>query len=331
MTANAGREIHVWLDRPIHHEALDRLRDAVEVVGPFRKASADPRAELAGADGLIVSSIPRIDGAFMDAAGPQLRVVARPGVGIDNIDVGAATARGVAVVHTPDGPTESTAEHAIALLLALAKRVREADANLRTRGWDSRQPLIGTEVAGKVLGLVGLGRIGGRVAQIARALNMRVLVYDPYIGEGRAVMLSVKLVEPLDNLLATADFVSLHTPLTRETQGLIGAEALARMKSTAYLINCARGPIVDEVALFEALRSGTIAGAGLDVFDQEPTGPTNPLFELPNVIVTPHIASYTHEGLRRMGIGAVEQVLQVLQGKRPRNLVNPEVWETGNS
>lgn len=317
----------VWLDSPIHEDALARLREAVEVVGPFRDATADPRADLAGAHGLIVSSMPEINGEFMDAAGPQLRVVARPGIGIDNIDVGAATARRVAVVHTPDAPTEPTAEHAVALLLALAKRVREVDAGLRTRGWDSRGPLVGTEVAGKTLGLVGLGRIGGRVAQIAQALGMHVLVYDPYISEGRAVTLGVRLVESFEDLLAAADFVSLHTPLTPKTRGLIDAKALAQMRPTAYLINCARGPVVDEAALFQALHDGVIAGAGLDVFTQEPADAHNPLFGLPNVIVTPHVASYTHAGLRRMGMGAVEQVLQVLQGERPRHLVNPKALE----
>lgn len=316
----------VWLDRPIHEDALARLHQFVEVVGPFRDPSVDPRSELAGAHGLVVSSIPQIDGDFMDAAGPQLCVVARPGIGIDNIDVAAATARGVAVVHTPDAPTESTAEHAIALLLALAKRVREADAGLRGRGWHSRQPLIGVEVAGKILGLVGLGRIGGRVAQVARALNMRVLVYDPYVSGGRAATLGVELVESLADLLAKADFVSLHAPLTPETHALIDAEALAQMKPSAYLINCARGPVVDEAALVQALSSGAIAGAGLDVFAQEPTD-ANPLFDLPNVVVTPHIAAYTEDGVRRMGMGAVAQVLQVLEGRRPLNLVNPEIWE----
>lgn len=316
----------IWLDSPIHEDALTRLHDTVETVGPFRDPTADPRAELAGAHGLVVSSIPKIDGDFMDAAGPQLRVVARPGIGIDNIDVGAATARGIAVVHTPDGPTESTAEHAIALLLALAKRVREADAGLRTRGWNSRQPLVGTEVAGKILGLVGLGRIGGRVAQIARALNMHVLVHDPYVSDGRVAALGVELVGTLDDVLTTADFISLHVPLTPETHGLIDAQALAQMKRSAYLINCARGPVVDESALIDALQNGTIAGAGLDVFAQEPTDTENPLFDLPNVVVTPHIAAYTDDGVRRMSVGAVEQVLQVLQGRRPLNLVNPDVW-----
>lgn len=316
----------VWLNQPLHQDVLTWLSERAELVGPLQEGAADPLQELAGVDAVIVGSGPQVDGAFMDTAGPQLRVVARPGIGLDNVDIEAATARGVAVVHVPDGPTESTAEHAIALLMALAKRLREADVNLRAHGWESRTPFIGTEVAGKTLGLVGLGRIGSRVAQIARALNMRVVVYDPYVGEGRAVTLGVELVDSLDEVLTAADFVSLHTPLTPETRGLIDAQALARMKPSAYLINCSRGPVVDEVALIEALCNGTIAGAGLDVFVQEPTPPDNPLFELPNVIVTAHIAAYTRESLRRLSVGAAEQVMQVLEGERPPHLVNPEVW-----
>ncbi len=310
----------IWMERRLHPEALARLEEVAEVI-----ASTD-LADLPGAAAAIVSSIPAVNAAFMDQAGPSLKVIARPGIGVDNIDIPAATQRGILVVNTPDAPTESTAEHAVALLLALSKRVVMGDMTLR--GTDlPRARLLGTEARGRVLGVVGFGRIGRRVAEIcALGLKMRVIAYDPYVDRTQAAALGVEMVDDLDTLLAQADFVTLHCALTPETRHLIGERELRRMKPGAYLINVSRGPVVDEAALVRVLEEGHLAGAALDVFDPEPPLPDNPLFRMVNVVVTPHIGSYTDLGTLAMSEGAAEQVLQVLRGERPTFLLNPEAW-----
>ncbi|HIC90258.1 MAG TPA: hydroxyacid dehydrogenase [Anaerolineae bacterium] len=325
------KQWRVWLDRPIHPDAFARLQEEAVVVGPFAlPPQADHRdiSELPGAHGMIISSRIRVDDALLTHAGPALRVVARPGIGVDNIDLAAATAHRVAVVNTPDAPTESTAEHTVALILGLAKRVCEVDRQLRSGTFQGIPSMAGTELAGKTLGLIGLGRIGRRVAEICQVLHMHVLAYDPYVASSQAAALGVTLVDNLNTLLETADVVSLHVPLTSETRGLIDATALRRMKCSAFLVNCSRGGIVDEEALLQALQEGIIAGAALDVFVSEPPPPDHPLLALPNVIATPHIASQTDDGRRRMGLSAVEQTLQVLHGQRPAHLLNPDVWDS---
>jgi D-3-phosphoglycerate dehydrogenase len=303
--------------RPDAEEELGSAADAVY--------SAD-MADLPGAYAAIVSSDPDVDGPFCDTAGPYLRVVARRGIGIDNIDLSATTERGILVVNTPEAPTESTAEHAVALLLAMAKRVVAGDMSLRGAEI-GREQLLGTEVQGRVLGVVGFGRIGSRVAEIcAEGLRMRVLCYDPYVDWAEAVRPKVEIADSLEALLAEADFVTLHTPLVPETRGLIGRPELRKMKPGAYLINASRGAVVDESALVEVLREGHLAGAALDVFDPEPPASDNPLLKMANVVATPHIGSYTGRGTRAMHMGAVRQVLQVLRGERPPYLINPGAW-----
>ena len=230
------------------------------------------------------------------------------------------------MINTPDGPTESTAEHAIALMLSLTKRVAVSDRLLHTgQGW--QLPPHGLESLGATLGLVGLGQIGGRVAEIARALGMRVLAFDPLVSPARAAALGVELANSLDQLLASADVVSLHCPAIPETYHLINTAALAKMRPGSYLINVARGAVVDEAALVEALGSGHLAGAGIDVFNSEPARADHPLFGMPNAVCTPHIASYTAASVLRMQVMACEQVAAALRGQQPRDLVNPEVWE----
>ena len=283
--------------------------------------------DLPGVSGAILGVDPMADGAFMDKAGETLKVIARHGIGVDNVDLRAATERGILVVNTPDAPTESTAEHAVALLLALAKQVVAGDMNLRGTYNVPHSQLQGTEVRGRTLGVVGFGRIGRRVAEICKqGLQMQVIAFDPYISQSQAAAMSVEIVDSLEALLEQADFISLHPALTPETRHLIGPSELQRMKSTAFLINVSRGPVVDEVALIEALESGQLAGAAMDVFDPEPPSPDNPLFRLPNVVATPHVSSFTDLGRQAMSQGAVEQVLQVLRGERPPFLVNPEAW-----
>ena len=320
------RSFHVWT-----HTAFDPV--ALAALQPLATVSAEPRAGTTDAwfaaasecDALILDGVTAMTGPAMDRVGARLRVLGRTGIGVDRIDLRAATERGIMVVNTPDGPTESTAEHAIGLMLSLAKRVAASDRTLRSgQGWSLPAP--GLEVFGATLGLVGLGRIGARVAEIARALGMRVLALDPYVAPERAAALGVGLVESLDRLLAAADIVSLHCPAIPETYRLIDAAALARMRPGSYLINVARGAVVDEEALVAALRDGHLAGAGVDVYDPEPAPADHPLFSLPNVVCTPHIASYTTAGVLKMQVMACQQVALALLGEHPTDLVNPEVW-----
>ncbi len=310
----------VWTELQLNPETLAGLESVADVI-----SNAD-MADLPGVDAVITGSTIVIDGDFMDQAGPALKVIARPGIGVDNVQLPAATKRGILVVNTPDAPTESTAEHTVALLLALATRVVMGDMSLR--GADiSRSQLLGTEMRGRLLGVIGFGRIGRRVAEICRqGLGMKVIVYDPYVDKAQIAAPAVNMAEDLDTLLAQVDFLTLHTPLTSETQQLIGERELRQMKAGAYLVNASRGPVVDEAALAQILAQGHLAGAALDVFDPEPPEPENPLFNMPNVVVTPHIASFTGQGVQAMQQGVIDQVRQVLQGERPSFLLNPEAW-----
>jgi len=284
-------------------------------------------AEASTADAIIVAGETFVTGEVMDRIGPRLRVIARPGIGVDRIDLDAATRRGIMVVNTPDGPTESTAEHTIALLLNLCKQVMVGDRILRTgHPFPTLAELApGLEVAGAVLGLVGLGRIGSRVADIARVLGMKVLAFDPFITPERASMLGVELVPSLAELLPRAQVVSLHCPSTPETRHIMNAGTLSLMPRGSYLINAARGALIDEAALLDALRSGHLAGAALDVYDPEPPVTNHPLFTHSNTICTPHIGSYTTASVVRMRVMVCEQIASVLRGERPTNLVNTAV------
>jgi len=307
-------------------EASELLQHEAQIVGPFRPQD-DWRTPLKEADALITGAQFKLTPEVLDGA-PRLRVMGRPGIGVDNIDLAAATERGICVVNTPDAPTEPVAEKVVGWILMLAHRLREADRVARSAGWSERGTLRGHDLAGKTLGLIGVGRVGGRVAQIcSTAFRMRVLAYDPYVNPARAYLLGIEPVSSLDELLPAADFISVHCPLSDETRGMLGEQELQRMKPTAYLINAARAPIVSEAALLRALREGWIAGAAIDVFPSEPPPPDHPLLALDNAILSPHIASFTHEGVLRMSTGCAEQVLMVLRGERPSNLVNPEVWE----
>src|SRR5215813_1267568 len=245
-------------------------------------------AELAEADALIVRSATRVTKDLLEKA-PKLRAVGRAGVGVDNIDLPEATKRGVLVMSTPGGNAVSVAEHTFALMLALARQVPKVDAALREGRWEKSSS--GTELRGKTLGLIGLGRIGGEVARRAEAFDMRIIAYDPYISEGAAKELQVELVN-LDRLLSESDFISLHSALSPATQNMINAKSIAKMKKSARIVNAARGELIDEAALAEALKGGRLAGAALDVFVEEP--PKNsPLIGLPNMIARPKILAYT--------------------------------------
>ena len=274
--------------------------------------------EIADAEALIVRSATKVTPELLDKA-PRLRVVGRAGVGVDNIDLDEATRRGVLVMSTPGGNAVSVAEHTFALLLALARQVPRLDRAMHEGKWE-KSSAAGTEVRGKTLGLIGLGRIGSEVAVRAEAFDMKVLGYDPYISEAAARELQVELV-PLERLLAESDFVSLHTAVSPATQNLINATTLAQMKKGARLLNAARGELVDEAALAEALKSGHLAGAALDVFVEEP--PKNQdLVGLPNVIATPHVAGSTAEAQEEVGTQVAVQVRDYLAEGVIRNAVN---------
>ncbi|MFN8442328.1 MAG: NAD(P)-dependent oxidoreductase [Caldilineaceae bacterium] len=279
------------------------------------------------AQAIFASSILRYDGALMDAL-PNLRLIARTGIGVDNVDLDAATARGIVVTNTPDGPTESTAEHTVAMLLACAKRLKQGNDNLIAGKWGPRSgPILGTEVQGKTLGLLGLGRIGRRVAHICGiGLLMKVIAYDPYVSQEQADALGVTMTD-MESVIRQSDFLSLHMPATPETYRLINRERIATMKDGAYLLNMARGPLVDEAALLEAIDSGKLSAAGIDVYDPEPVPLDSRLRNHPMILATPHIASTTVEGLERMQRMAVERAVAFFNGERPQDVVNGEVWE----
>lgn len=311
----------VWVEAELHPEALARLQAATETV-----LSADPR-DLYDSDAMIISASVWANGPFMDRAGPRLKVIARPGIGVDNVDLEAASERGIVVINTPSAPTESTAEHTVALILALTKRIVAGDMSMRSGLSIDRWELLGTEIYGRTLGIIGCGRIGRRVAEICHfGLRMTVLGYDEYVTADEVAPSGIELLPDLDMVLTRADVLTLHTPYTPETHHMIDEAALRRMKPGAYLINASRGPVVVEQDLAHVLFDGHLAGAALDVFDPEPPPRNHPLFMLHNVVVTPHISSYTDRGMVLMGSGVVDQVLQVLRGERPPNLVNPEGW-----
>ncbi len=275
-------------------------------------------AEIADADALIVRSATKVTAELLDKA-PRLRAVGRAGVGVDNIDLDAATARGVLVMSTPGGNAISVAEHTFALLLGLARQVPRLDKSMYEGKWE-KSSAAGTEVRGKTLGLIGLGRIGSEVALRADAFDMRVLGYDPYISEAAAKEVQVELV-PLEKLLAESDFISLHTALSPATQNLINAETIAKMKKGARLINAARGELVDEGALADALKSGQLGGAALDVFVHEPPK-DSPLLSMQNVIGTPHVAGSTTEAQEEVGTQVAVQIKDYLADGLIRNAVN---------
>jgi D-3-phosphoglycerate dehydrogenase len=273
---------------------------------------------LAEADALIVRSATSVDAEAL-AAAPKLKVVARAGIGLDNVDVPAATARGVMVVNAPQSNIVSAAEHAIALLLAVARRVPAADASLKGGEW-KRSKFTGVELTGKTAGVLGLGRIGVLVAQRLSAFGMRIVAYDPYVPAARAAQMGVTLL-PLDQVLREADVISIHLPKTPETLGLIGKQELAQVKPGLVLVNAARGGLIDEQALAEAISAGQVGGAGIDVFASEPTT-SSPLFDLPNVVVTPHLGASTVEAQEKAGTAVARSVRLALRGEFVPDAVN---------
>jgi D-3-phosphoglycerate dehydrogenase len=315
----------IWFERDMPDHLSTTLAGLAEPLGPGTATPHDLLSAVGPADAIIASSLITYDGPVMDRA-PNLRVIARTGIGYDKVDVVAATDRGVAVCNAPDAPTTSTAEHTITLILSVAKRVAGAQAALRGGGRDFFASHRGLELAGRCLGLVGMGRIGSAVAKIAGGLGMRVVAYDPFVDASTLAGSGIQMVDSLAQLLAEGDVVSLHVPLTDETRRLIDAETIRQMKPNSILVNTARGGLVDHNALLGALEQGKLFGAGLDVTDPEPLPPDHPLLRRQDVVVTPHIAAATEAGKARLYESAVSQALQVLRGERPLHLVNLDVW-----
>lgn len=284
-------------------------------------------------DAFLLCSGITLGAAEMDL-GARLQVIGRHGVGLDNVDIDAATERGIPVVYTPYGPTESTAEHALMLLLATGRRLSQLDRAMRTGNWGigSQPQSMGHEFKGKAVGVVGFGRIGRRLAEMCRAaMQMPVCVFDPYLDVKVVTEWGATPVENLVELASMVDVLSLHVPLTTNTHHLINRDVIRVMKPNAILINTSRGPVVDEAALIEVLREGGIFGAGIDVFDPEPPAQDNPLLQFEQVVLTPHVGSFTDEGRELMGLTVVEDIVRVLKGDKPKYIANPKVWEKRGS
>jgi D-3-phosphoglycerate dehydrogenase len=313
--------MQVLITDNLAEEGLRMLRESGKVQVAVRSGLEKPdlRAALAEAEGVIIRSGTQLTADVLDQPG-RLRAIVRAGVGVDNIDVAAATRRGIVVMNTPGGNTVSTAEHTMALVLALARNVPQANESLHRTEWQ-RGKFTGTQLAGKTLGVVGLGRVGMAVARRALGLEMKVIGFDPFLSHERAAEQGVETIKHLDDLLGRCDFLTVHTPLSDETRGLISADRLARCRRGVRVINCARGGIIDEAALADALRSGHVAGAALDVFETEPPG-EHPLLKLPNVIATPHLGASTAEAQVEVAVEAARLMLDFLTTGHVRFAVN---------
>ena len=298
---------------------VDAEVEPVPHLGPAELAEA-----VRGADGLITGGV-RVTAAVI-AAMPDCRGIVTASVGFDHIDLETATARGIPVAHVPDFCSREVADQTMGLLLATMRKIVVLDRALRDGTWDRAMLAPMEPTYGKTLGIIGLGRIGRQVARRAAAFELRLLAADPYVDAATAAEYGADLV-PLDRLLRESDIVSVHTPLTPETRHLLSADEFGVMKPSAIVLNTARGPVVDEAALIAALRAGRLAGAGLDVFEQEPIAPDNPLLAMDNVVVSPHAGGYSEESIRTVRRLAAEEMARILRGERPRNLVNRELLE----
>ncbi len=312
---------HILIADKIAPSGIDLLQhhDAVDVSVRTGLTPDALRDVLPSSAGLIVRSATKVTAELIDAA-TSLQIIGRAGIGVDNVDVDAATRRGIIVMNTPEGNMNTAAEHTISMLLALSRSIPQASAEVKAGVWQ-RHKFLGVEVVNKTLGVVGLGRIGGLVVRKAQGLGMQTIAYDPYISSDAAQKLGVELMS-LQDLLQQADYVTVHTPKTAETKSLIGHDELKWVKPGVHMINCARGGIIDEEALYDALVNGAVAGAALDVFEQEPPSADHPLLQLNNVICTPHLGAQTEEAQERVAIGVAEQMLNFFVHGQIKNAVN---------
>ncbi len=324
-------QARVYLTRPIPDAGIEMLREQISDFHMNEEDRVLSREELKqavkGCDGILSLLTDKMDAEVMDAAGPQLKVIANYAVGFDNIDLQAATERGILVTNTPGVLTDATADFAWALLMATARRIPESERYARAGKYKAWGPklFLGGDFVGRTLGIIGAGRIGSAMAKRATGWNMRILYTDVQPNPNIEKEVGAQFVD-MDTLLKESDYISIHVPLTLETHHLIDEAALRKMKPTAYLVNTSRGPVIDEAALARALKEKVIAGAGLDVFEEEPKIHPD-LLELENVVITPHIASATHETRNKMATMAATNLIEALRGNRPPNLVNVDVWK----
>ncbi len=309
----------VLVSDPIAKEGIELLKKCAEVDVKTGLPADELRAIIGHYDALAVRSETKVTADILEAA-TRLRIIGRAGVGVDNIDVPKATEKGIVVVNSPEGNTIAAAELTVAMLLSLARKIPHADRSIREGKWD-RKSFVGSEVYDKTLGIIGLGKIGREVAKRAKSFEMKVIAYDPFANHEQASMLGVELVV-LEELYRVSDFITLHVPFNSETRNMIGAPQLAMMKDGVRIINCARGGVVDEAALVEAIKAGKVAGAAFDVYSKEPIAPDNPLRGLDAVITTPHLGASTTEAQINVAIDIAEQIADVLQGRQPRSAVN---------
>jgi D-3-phosphoglycerate dehydrogenase len=311
----------VLLTNPIHPVAVRMLEEVAEVIVVSDTSLGDLKKAIVGVDALIVRT--PISADILSHAN-KLKIIVRHGVGLDFVPVKEATERGILVANVPGANTEAVAEHVIGMFLLLARQFHRLNLGLRQAKWNSRDRISGVELQNKNLGVMGLGRIGHRVASIAHAaFGMTILGYDPYI---KPFPEKVKKVS-LEVLFQESDFITVHVPLMEETRHLVDLRLLSQMKPTAFFVNASRGPIIDERALVKVLAEKRIAGAALDVYDVEPLPEDHPFLSLDNVFLTPHSAALTTESIERMGIESAQEVVRALKGDKPLNLVNPKVWE----
>lgn len=309
----------VLVSDPIAPEGIARLKEAADVDVKIGLTKEELAAIIGDYDALAVRSETKVTADVL-ANAHNLKIIGRAGVGVDNIDVEAATKRGILVVNSPDGNTIAAAELTVGMLLGLARNIPQADASLRGGAW-KRSHFMGSEIFEKTVGVIGLGKIGREVAKRLQAFQMKVIGYDPYLSADHAATLGIRLVD-LNTLYKESDYITVHVPKTKETAGLIGADQLARMKPNVRLINCARGGIIDEAALAAAAKAGKIGGAAIDVFTTEPAPADNPLLGIPNIITTPHLGASTEEAQVNVAIDIAEQIVDVLTGKPARAAVN---------
>lgn len=319
--ADSGLPV-VWFDRPagrLQRELLNGRAQIVDVRGD------DPLEGIDRADGAIVGAAIRYDRTVYERA-PQLKVIARAGIGFDNLDLDDATEFGIAACNTPDGPTVSTAEHAVALIFAVTKGLKESALRLEAAAGDYWARHGHLELAGSTLALLGLGRIGGYVARVMSAVGMEIVAFDPYAADERFAALGARRAATPAGAVASAHVVSVHAPLSEATHHLVNADLLAAMRDGVYLVNTSRGGLVDQDALLAALDAGKVRGAGLDVTEPEPLPSDHGLLGRPDVVVTPHVASATVAGRRRIFTHAVAEVMTALDGTQPPNMLNPQAW-----
>ena len=311
-------ELKVLVSDPIADEGIDILRREFLVDVATELSPDELKRKIPGYDALLVRSQTQVTGDVIEA-GNRLKIIGRAGVGVDNIDVAAATKRGVIVVNAPEGNTISAAEHTIAMILAISRKIPDAHRSLSSRKWE-RKKFMGVELRGKTLGIVGIGRVGAEVAKRAISFEMELLAYDPFISSEKAVELGVKLTN-IDEIISKSDYITIHTPLTKNTENLIDTEKFEKMKPSVYMINCARGGIINEDALHDALKSGKVAGAAIDVFTEEPPL-KSPLLDLENVVVTPHLGASTEEAQVKVAVAVAEQIKNALNGRPVKNAIN---------